>query len=128
MNGIPWTNKRTQRLIELLDEGLSRGAAAKILGVTRNAVIGKAHRIGYVKGVQSRKLKADMLKKIDQLYQSGLLCKIRNNNCPAPPVIRRDNTSKCATDDCNNTRLPGYMHGLCSVCNHKRLTMAKEAA
>lgn len=125
---LPWTDEMTQRLVELLDQGLSRSAAAEILGVTRNAAIGRAYRIGYTRGGHVTKQRGNMLKAIDQLYQSAMLCKIQNNNCPAPPVIRHHNTSKCATHDCNNTRLPGYMHGLCNICNHKRLTMAKEAA
>ena len=41
-----WTDERVATLIKLWGEGLSASAIAKILGgVTRNAVIGKVHRL-----------------------------------------------------------------------------------
>lgn len=42
-----WTDERTEKLKVLHGQGLSASQIAKILGgVTRNAVIGRAHRIG----------------------------------------------------------------------------------
>ena len=45
---MSWTDDRVEKLRELLDKGLSASQIAKELaeGVTRNAVIGKAHRMG----------------------------------------------------------------------------------
>ena len=43
-----WTEERTTHLANLLAGGLSFGEAAKVLGVTKNAAIGKAHRLGLV--------------------------------------------------------------------------------
>lgn len=45
---MAWTDERIERLKALWDEGLSASQIAKELGegVTRNAVIGKAHRLG----------------------------------------------------------------------------------
>lgn len=45
---MAWTDERIERLKSLWDEGLSASQIAKELGegVTRNAVIGKAHRLG----------------------------------------------------------------------------------
>lgn len=46
-----WTETRTQKLIEYYDQGLSYSLiAARIGGITRNAVIGKLHRMKCVKG------------------------------------------------------------------------------
>lgn len=44
---MAWTDERIERLKALWDEGLSASQIAKKLGegVTRNAVIGKAHRL-----------------------------------------------------------------------------------
>ncbi len=42
-----WTDERTQRMLQLLAEGLTGNQVANLLGgVSRNAVIGKAHRLG----------------------------------------------------------------------------------
>lgn len=45
---MAWTDERIKRLKELWDKGLSASQIASDLGegVTRNAVIGKAHRMG----------------------------------------------------------------------------------
>ncbi len=42
-----WTDERTEQLKSLWTEGLSASQIARVLGgVTRNAVIGKVHRLG----------------------------------------------------------------------------------
>lgn len=44
---MAWTEERIEQLEQLWDEGLSTSEiAAKLDGVSRNAVIGKLHRIG----------------------------------------------------------------------------------
>jgi GcrA cell cycle regulator len=45
-DGSPWTDQRTQRLTDLWRAGKSAREVADALGVTRNAVIGKLHRLG----------------------------------------------------------------------------------
>jgi len=43
----PWTPERIEKLLELWGHGYSASQCAKMIGgVTRNAVIGKAHRLG----------------------------------------------------------------------------------
>lgn len=52
MSNVTWTNERVERLKRLWEAGLSGGAIATEIGdVTRNAVIGKAHRLGLSKRV-----------------------------------------------------------------------------
>ena len=47
MTGKRWTDERLTQLKALRDDGLSAGEiAAELGGVTRNAVIGKLHRLG----------------------------------------------------------------------------------
>jgi hypothetical protein len=41
-----WSRERTERLAALWAEGKTTGQIARELGVSRNAVIGKAHRLG----------------------------------------------------------------------------------
>ena len=43
---MTWTDERVDVLKQLWDEGKTASQIASVLGITRNAVIGKAHRIG----------------------------------------------------------------------------------
>jgi GcrA cell cycle regulator len=42
----PWTPALITELTQLWDEGLSTAAIARRLGLSKNAVVGKAHRLG----------------------------------------------------------------------------------
>jgi len=41
-----WTNEQVEELKRLWGEGLTTGEIGKTLGVSKNAVVGKAHRLG----------------------------------------------------------------------------------
>lgn len=41
-----WTDEKVQELTRLWNEGLTTGEIGKKLGVSKNAVVGKAHRLG----------------------------------------------------------------------------------
>ena len=43
---MPWNESNVERLRELWDQGLPTAQIGKLLGFTKNAVVGKAHRIG----------------------------------------------------------------------------------
>ena len=43
---MPWDDGNVARLKELWDQGLPTAQIGKLLGFTKNAVVGKAHRIG----------------------------------------------------------------------------------
>ena len=43
---MPWNDDNVARLKELWDQGLPTAQIGKLLGFTKNAVVGKAHRIG----------------------------------------------------------------------------------
>ena len=58
--------------------------------------------------------------------EEATLCKIRNNGC-RPAVVVRIHSTKCKSPECSNTRLPGYLHGLCSKCNTTRLNQRRSA-
>src|SRR5690606_13352514 len=44
--GAMWNDEKIQRLKKLWSEGLTTGEIGKRLGVSKNAVVGKAHRLG----------------------------------------------------------------------------------
>lgn len=46
---IDWTPERTNALMALWDEGLPTAEIGRRLGVTKNAVVGKVHRLGLPK-------------------------------------------------------------------------------
>lgn len=46
---LEWTDERIARLTELWSQDLSTAEIGKILGITKNAVVGKAHRLGLPK-------------------------------------------------------------------------------
>tara|TARA_Y100001970_G_scaffold279301_1_gene386373 strand:+ start:82 stop:555 length:474 start_codon:yes stop_codon:yes gene_type:complete len=43
---MPWDDNNVARLKDLWDQGLPTAQIGKLLGFTKNAVVGKAHRIG----------------------------------------------------------------------------------
>lgn len=43
---ITWTDERIERLKQLWEEGVTTAEIGRLIGVTKNAVIGKVHRIG----------------------------------------------------------------------------------
>tara|TARA_B100001769_G_C21948611_1_gene510796 strand:+ start:356 stop:826 length:471 start_codon:yes stop_codon:yes gene_type:complete len=43
---MPWDENNVTRLRDLWDQGLPTAQIGKLLGFTKNAVVGKAHRIG----------------------------------------------------------------------------------
>mgnify|MGYP000568767272 CR=1 FL=1 len=43
---MPWDDNNVAKLRELWDQGLPTAQIGKLLGFTKNAVVGKAHRIG----------------------------------------------------------------------------------
>jgi len=43
---MPWDDNNVTKLRELWDQGLPTSQIGKLLGFTKNAVVGKAHRIG----------------------------------------------------------------------------------
>ncbi|HVC55570.1 MAG TPA: GcrA family cell cycle regulator [Stellaceae bacterium] len=48
MEGGTWTQERVEQLIELWEGGVTTAEIGRRIGVTKNAVIGKVHRIGLV--------------------------------------------------------------------------------
>lgn len=46
-DAVEWTNEDMARLRELWDEGVSATECGRLLGRSKNSIIGKAHRLGF---------------------------------------------------------------------------------
>ena len=67
---MSWTDERVDVLKQLWDEGKTASQIAAVLGITRNAVIGKAHRIGVSRRpspIKRRKPGATILELTDRM-------------------------------------------------------------
>ena len=52
---VTWTDERIERLKQLWGEGVTTAEIGRMIGVTKNAVIGKVHRIGLQPRVVTQK-------------------------------------------------------------------------
>ncbi|MCF8475266.1 MAG: GcrA family cell cycle regulator [Emcibacter sp.] len=70
---MSWTDERVAKLRELWDKGLSASQIAKELaeGVTRNAVIGKAHRMNLAS--RPSPVKTDSVKKVKKTVEKKVI-------------------------------------------------------
>jgi GcrA cell cycle regulator len=55
---LKWTDERNKMLRDLLELGLSSAMAAQRMGISKNAVVGQAHRLGIVYGRTAKKEKS----------------------------------------------------------------------
>ncbi|MEQ8667036.1 MAG: GcrA family cell cycle regulator [Rhodospirillales bacterium] len=75
-----WTPERIAALIALWEEGLTTSVIGERLGITKNAVVGKVHRLGLPKRVTSTRAPAPVeekpmgeMIKLDKL-STGMCC------------------------------------------------------
>ncbi|HEX4532730.1 MAG TPA: GcrA family cell cycle regulator [Rhizomicrobium sp.] len=79
-----WTDERVDQLKTLWTEGLSASQIARALGgVTRNAVIGKVHRLGLAGRAAPNRVERPRLPSAPRIS-------LRSHHMPAPPVVEED--------------------------------------
>lgn len=92
MKNPSWDDARVEMLTKLWDDGLSASQIAKALniGVSRNAVIGKAHRLGLTRRVRPVALKpkryAAPMPKAKRLEEKAAVAKAPPTPIPPPPI------------------------------------------
>ena len=94
---MPWNEENVLRLKDLWDQGLPTAQIGKLLGFTKNAVVGKAHRIGLERRPSPirrtavkpdrKKARSPMMPKLNFENQNNELA-IKNNNTTFQPVIK----------------------------------------
>lgn len=109
-----WTEEMQTTMVTLLAEGKSCSEVGEVLGITRNAVIGRAHRtkvsIGELNGYIQGSKKANWKKKLLKLYDFSVGVRPMGNKKPKKFAVNRaawvkppeDTVTKClfgALDD-----------------------------
>ena len=80
---MSWTDERVEQLKSLWTEGLSASQIARTLGgVTRNAVIGKVHRLGLAGRAAPSRIERPRLPSAPRLNIRA--------HAPEPPVVEED--------------------------------------
>ncbi|HEV2562254.1 MAG TPA: GcrA family cell cycle regulator [Rhizomicrobium sp.] len=78
-----WTDERVEQLKSLWTEGLSASQIARVLGgVTRNAVIGKVHRLGLAGRASPSRVERPRLPMAPKISMRA--------HQPEPPVVEED--------------------------------------
>ncbi len=92
---MSWTDERVSQLKQLWGEGKTAAEIAKLLGgVTRNAVIGKAHRLklsGRVSPIQNPRVEAALSRASNDQKQPRMTIRERTPSVAAPPSLREEN-------------------------------------
>ncbi len=102
--GMQWTPERVQILTRLWAEGLSaRQIANKLGGVTRNAVIGKAHRLSLQRGAAIREVLPEPEPPIIEEPPMDLPADIKSWMCR----WRLDEPGRLGLHICGKTAQPG---------------------
>ena len=85
MNQVNWSDDRVEQLKTLWTEGLSASQIARALGgVTRNAVIGKVHRLGLAGRASPSRAERP---RVSLAPKAPIACAAI---CPPPPVVEED--------------------------------------
>jgi GcrA cell cycle regulator len=78
-----WTDERVEQLKSLWTEGLSASQIARVLGgVTRNAVIGKVHRLGLAGRASPSRVERPRMPMVPKISMRA--------HQPEPPVVEED--------------------------------------
>ena len=101
---MPWTEDKVEKLRELWDQGLPTSQIGKILDFTKNAVVGKAHRIGLERRpspIKRNIMKPDR-KKARAPVIPNLSVNLKSDNDFDSTFIPKINYDKVAKDNLGN--------------------------
>ncbi len=106
---IEWTPERTNALIALWDEGLTTAEIGRRLGTTKNAVVGKAHRLVLPKRAPSRP-RAERPSSSGTVVRAPARRVSTQTPRPAPPPVAKEPLPDPDKVVC----LEGLTHGMCA--------------
>ena len=88
---MPWDENNVSKLRELWDQGLPTAQIGKLLGFTKNAVVGKAHRIGLER--RPSPIRRTAVKPDRKKARSPVMPKLNFESKPEASLESNDNTS-----------------------------------
>ena len=87
---MPWDENNVNKLKELWDQGLPTAQIGKLLGFTKNAVVGKAHRIG-------------LERRPSPIRRTAVKPDRKKARSPIMPVLNFENNTSSETTNINKT-------------------------
>ncbi len=89
---MAWTEKKTSQLKQLWAEGHTASQIARMIGdgISRNAVIGKAHRLNLAGRTQSRMISSPRINNNKQAPKKGVITRTRRPRGLRAIVIEKD--------------------------------------
>ncbi|PPR47962.1 MAG: hypothetical protein CFH19_00050 [Alphaproteobacteria bacterium MarineAlpha5_Bin9] len=90
---MPWDENNVNKLKELWDQGLPTAQIGKLLGFTKNAVVGKAHRIG-------------LERRPSPIRRTAVKPDRKKARSPIMPVLNFENNTSSETTNINKTFQP----------------------
>ena len=87
---MPWDENNVTKLRELWDQGLPTAQIGKLLGFTKNAVVGKAHRIGLER--RPSPIRRTAVKPDRKKARSPVMPKLNFENNLDQPMRQNENT------------------------------------
>ena len=88
---MPWDENNVTKLRELWDQGLPTAQIGKLLGFTKNAVVGKAHRIGLER--RPSPIRRTSVKPDRKKARSPVMPKLKFESKEDLNLIKKDNSN-----------------------------------
>ena len=85
---MPWDDNNVTKLRELWDQGLPTAQIGKLLGFTKNAVVGKAHRIGLER--RPSPIRRTAVKPDRKKARSPVMPKLNFEKVSVPEVLNKE--------------------------------------
>lgn len=95
---MTWTNKKVDRLVAMWNSGYSAGAIGRAVGKTKNAVVGKAHRLGLPTRELPIGLSTDQNRDRWSATAEKQLAHDWADNVPLPTIAHRQNKTIAAVE------------------------------
>ena len=85
---MPWDDNNVAKLRDLWDQGLPTAQIGKLLGFTKNAVVGKAHRIGLER--RPSPIRRTAVKPDRKKARSPVMPKLNFESAKEPEIVSKE--------------------------------------
>tara|TARA_A100001037_G_C14852523_1_gene501483 strand:+ start:130 stop:630 length:501 start_codon:yes stop_codon:yes gene_type:complete len=112
---MPWNDENVNKLRELWDQGLPTAQIGKLLGFTKNAVVGKAHRIGLER--RPSPIRRTAVKPDRKKARSPVMPKLNFEHTESKEILK-NKTNEYQTNE-NNSKYHQYAKNLFCLQNKR---------